>query len=181
MIRQFFYYATLDFCQKHSSLRSSSLAQFQVLFALSIILQDCVSKNLNSSNIPNCFWDDLMACVGRSWRMAPDYWNYFSACAGRLCKAGGWLLELFVGPKPAFPATPAAIMDPEGRVRISYETATNESSLVDCFQLEHWPQCTMHNEQIDHSAQCTMSTLTTVHNAQWRQWKWRQLQRRQQQ
>ena len=41
----------------------------------------------------------------------------------------GWLLELFLGPKPAFPVA-TAIMEPEAWVRISYETATNESSLV---------------------------------------------------
>ena len=99
-----------------------------VLKALKILLQK-LWKHLTSGSVPNCFWDDLMACVGRSWRMAPDYWNYFSACAGRLCKAGGWLLELFLGPKPAFPV-PTTIMEPEAWVRISYETATNESSLV---------------------------------------------------
>ena len=42
--------------------------------------------------------------------------------------------------KPAFPVA-TAIMEPEAWVRISYETATNESSLVGCFQSEQWPQC----------------------------------------
>ena len=50
-------------------------------------------------------WDDLMACIGRSWRMASDYWNYFSACAGRLCKAGDDYWNYFSSPG-RFPSHP---------------------------------------------------------------------------
>ena len=55
-------------------------------------------------------------------RRGDDYWNYFSS------------------PPSRFPSLLAAIMEPEAWLRIRNETAANESSLVDCLQLEHWPQ-----------------------------------------